>query len=66
MLLFQKRKMNQVVVQEDYVLPTDEAAEKFQDMTEHEMMDEIVRARCIAARILGVCLGYFEHVKIFN
>ena len=58
--------MNQVVVQEDYVLPTDEAAEKFEDMTEHEMMEEIVRARRIAARIFGVRLGYFERVKTFN
>ena len=64
--IHQNRELNQVVVRDDNILPSDKTAEKYREMNEHEMMEEIVRARRVAARILGVRLGFFGRVSTFN
>ena len=62
----QKRELNQLVIEDCFELPFNEASDKYHEMEEHSMLECIRLCRCLAARLLGLRMGFFKRVSTIS
>ena len=61
-----KRELNQIVIDDSFMLPTTELAEKYSELEEHVMLDSISLCRRLAGRLLGLRMGFYKRVSTLN